>query len=105
MSNLSRGSRWNQALPAGYIGTLAGCAAFGVAVILDEYYQVAFGSGGGLEVLLRPTHLAEIGAGALIVATVLAGASAAIANTAKSTNWAGYAVHRAGITFRHISGT
>lgn len=68
VSNLSRGSRWNQALPAGYIGTLAGCAAFGVAVILDEYYQVAFGSGGGLEVLLRPTHLAEIGAGALIVA-------------------------------------
>ena len=44
-------------------------------------------------------------AGALIVATVLAGAPAAIANTTKSTNWAGYAVHRAGTSFRHISGT
>jgi Peptidase A4 family len=35
----------------------------------------------------------------------LAGAPAALANTTRSTNWAGYAVHRAGVRFRHVSGT
>ena len=28
-----------------------------------------------------------------------------MANTTKSTNWAGYAIHRAGVTFRQVSGT
>lgn len=44
-------------------------------------------------------------AAVLTVAAVLTGAPAAMANTAKSTNWAGYAIHRAGVTFRQVSGT
>jgi hypothetical protein len=43
--------------------------------------------------------------GALSVAAALAGAPVALANTTKSTNWAGYAVHRAGVSFRQVSGT
>jgi Peptidase A4 family len=44
-------------------------------------------------------------AGALIFAAVLIGAPAAMANTTRSTNWAGYAIHRAGESFRQVSGT
>ena len=43
--------------------------------------------------------------GALCVAAVLLGAPAALANTTKSTNWAGYAIHRSGVTFHQVSGT
>jgi hypothetical protein len=42
---------------------------------------------------------------ALSVAAALAAAPAALANTTKSTNWAGYAVHRAGVSFHRVSGT
>jgi hypothetical protein len=42
---------------------------------------------------------------AAIALTGLAAASAALANTTRSTNWAGYAVHRAGVSFSHVSGT
>ena len=53
-----------------------------------------------------PKQGARIGvAAALIVAAALAGAPAALANTTKSTNWAGYAIHRAGVSFRQVSGT
>jgi hypothetical protein len=43
--------------------------------------------------------------GALTVAAALAAAPVALANTTRSTNWAGYAVHRAGVSFRQVSGT
>ena len=43
--------------------------------------------------------------GALSVAAILAGAPVALANTTKSTNWAGYAVHRTGVSFHQVSGT
>jgi Peptidase A4 family len=42
-------------------------------------------------------------AGLLVFAAVLVGAPAAMANTAKSTNWAGYAIHRNGVSFHTIS--
>jgi Peptidase A4 family len=44
-------------------------------------------------------------AGALIFAAALVGAPAAMANTTRSTNWAGYAIHRAGVSFRQVSAT
>jgi hypothetical protein len=46
-----------------------------------------------------------IGISALILAASLVGAPAALANSTKSTNWAGYAVHRTGVSFREVSGT
>jgi hypothetical protein len=53
-----------------------------------------------------PKHGVRISlASALIVVATLAGAPAALANTTKSTNWAGYAIHRAGVSFRQVSGT
>ncbi len=39
----------------------------------------------------------------LVFAAMLIGASAALANTTQSTNWAGYAVHRPGVSFHHVS--
>jgi hypothetical protein len=41
----------------------------------------------------------------LILAAALASAPAALARTTKSSNWAGYAVHRPGVSFREVSGT
>jgi Peptidase A4 family len=40
-----------------------------------------------------------------IVAAVLCSAAAAFAKTTTSSNWAGYAVHRPGVSFRTVSGT
>lgn len=40
-----------------------------------------------------------------VVAAALAVAPGALANTTKSSNWAGYAVHRSGIKFKQVSGT
>jgi Peptidase A4 family len=42
---------------------------------------------------------------ALILAAALASAPAALARTTNSSNWAGYAVHRPGVSFREVSGT
>lgn len=42
---------------------------------------------------------------AVIVAGALCFAPAALAKTTTSSNWAGYAVHRPGVTFRQVSGT
>lgn len=42
---------------------------------------------------------------ALIVAAGLCAAPAALAKTTTSSNWAGYAVHRPGVSFRQVSGT
>jgi hypothetical protein len=44
-------------------------------------------------------------AGAFVSAAVLAGAPAAMANTTQSTNWAGYAIHHPGLSFRQVSAT
>ena len=41
----------------------------------------------------------------LLVAAALASAPAALAKTTKSSNWAGYAVHRPGVSFQQVSGT
>jgi Peptidase A4 family len=41
----------------------------------------------------------------LIFAAALIGAPAAMANITQSTNWAGYAIHRPGVSFRRISAT
>jgi hypothetical protein len=38
-------------------------------------------------------------------AVALAAASSALANDTKSSNWAGYAVHRSGVKFKKVSGT
>jgi hypothetical protein len=39
----------------------------------------------------------------LVVAVALIAAPAALANTTQSTNWAGYAVHRPGVSFHQVS--
>jgi Peptidase A4 family len=44
-------------------------------------------------------------AAAAVVAAALCSAPAALAKTTTSSNWAGYAVHRAGVSFRQVSGT
>lgn len=44
-------------------------------------------------------------AASLIVAAVLFFAPAAVANSTQSTNWAGYAIHRANLSFRRVSAT
>src|SRR5215475_593565 len=42
---------------------------------------------------------------ALIAATCAVGAPAALADATNSSNWAGYAVHKPGVSFRTVSGT
>jgi Peptidase A4 family len=42
---------------------------------------------------------------AVIAAAALCSAPAALAKTTTSSNWAGYAVHRPGVSFRQVSGT
>jgi hypothetical protein len=42
---------------------------------------------------------------ALIAATCAVAAPAALADTTDSSNWAGYAVHKPGVSFRTVSGT
>jgi hypothetical protein len=68
VSSITKGKKWSSLVPRGYLPSLVACAVLGIATILDTYYQYAFGAGNGLEVLLRPTHMAEFGAGAVIVA-------------------------------------
>ena len=42
---------------------------------------------------------------ALVTAAALVAAPAALANATTSTNWAGYAIHRPGLTFHSVQGT
>ena len=42
---------------------------------------------------------------AAVIVAALCSAPAALAKTATSSNWAGYAVHRPGVSFRQVSGT
>jgi hypothetical protein len=44
-------------------------------------------------------------AGAAILAASLGAAPVALAKTTTSSNWAGYAVHRPGVSYRQVSGT
>ena len=44
-------------------------------------------------------------AGAVVWLAMLAGAPAALGDTSQSTNWAGYAVHRTGVSFDHVVGS
>jgi Peptidase A4 family len=44
-------------------------------------------------------------AGALVLAVGLTAAPAALARATESTNWAGYAVHRTGVSFHSVSAT
>jgi hypothetical protein len=44
-------------------------------------------------------------AAAAVAAAALCSAPAALAKTTTSSNWAGYAVHRPGVSFRQVSGT
>jgi hypothetical protein len=44
-------------------------------------------------------------AAAAVLAAALCSAPAALAKTTTSSNWAGYAVHRPGVSFREVSGT
>lgn len=43
--------------------------------------------------------------GATVIAAALCAAPAALAKTTTSSNWAGFAVHRPGVSFRTVSGT
>jgi hypothetical protein len=47
----------------------------------------------------------RLGCTSLLAFTALTVTSSAMANTTKSSNWAGYAVHRAGVSFRQVSGS
>ncbi len=42
---------------------------------------------------------------AIITATAAVSAPAALADSTNSSNWAGYAVHRQGVSFRSVTGT
>ena len=69
--NLRAGAAWRAALPAGYHLALAGALVFGLGALADVYYQIAFGSGRGLEALLAPPHLLELAGGGLLVSAPL----------------------------------
>ena len=44
-------------------------------------------------------------AGAIVLLAMLAGAPTALGDTSQSTNWAGYAVHRSGVSFDKVVGS
>jgi len=48
--------------------------------------------------------LRAVAVAAVAAVASLAGASAALADTSQSSNWAGYAVHRSGVTFTRVIG-
>ena len=64
--NVSKGYRWNRALPAGYMPALLGAFIFAVAGMGDMLWHGAFGFEENLETLLSPTHLILASAGLLI---------------------------------------
>ncbi|HUG15667.1 MAG TPA: hypothetical protein VMM78_11700, partial [Thermomicrobiales bacterium] len=67
--NISRGVRWTQALPAGYLPSVAGIGIFLAAGIGDLIWHELFGIESNVEALLSPTHLGL----ALGVVLILAG--------------------------------
>jgi Peptidase A4 family len=55
---------------------------------------------------LRPTHgFVRLPIAIIVTGCLAAVAPAALGDTVTSSNWAGYAVHRAGIQFKKVSGT
>jgi hypothetical protein len=60
---------WNQALPDGYVGTLAAALVFGAAWIADASFWSPFLARNqiGLQALFTPPHLVEIAAAAVMV--------------------------------------
>ena len=60
---------WNQALPDGYVGTLAAALVFGAAWIADASFWAPFVARNqiGLQALFTPPHLVEIAAAAVMV--------------------------------------
>jgi len=66
---LGRGRPWNNALPDGYVGTLAAALVFGAAWIADASFWAPFVGRDriGLEALFSPPHLLEVAAAAVMV--------------------------------------
>lgn len=74
---LREGRAWNRALPDGQTGSFAAALVFGAAWIVDQaFWSPLFVANGlGLDVLLTPPHLVEIGAAAVIVSGPLRAAA------------------------------
>lgn len=69
-AGLRTGRPWNQALPDGYVGSLAAALVFGLAWIVDTAYwtpDVLAPHALGIDVLFTPPRLIEIAAAAVIV--------------------------------------
>jgi hypothetical protein len=69
--NLTRGAPWREALPSAYLLALAACVAYGLALIVDQYVQLASPRPIGLSRLLSPLPFVEVISGGLIVAAPL----------------------------------
>jgi len=72
------GRPWNQALPDGYVGSLAAALIFGVAWLVDTQYwtpDLQAPTALGLDALFTPPHLVEIAAAAVIVSGPLRAAA------------------------------
>lgn len=65
--NVSKGYRWVEALPKGYLPSLAGSVIFIFAGGGDFLWHSAFGFEVGLEALVSPTHLALAAGGILMI--------------------------------------
>ena len=65
--NLRQGRPPNHGLPPGHGATLIACGVFGVAALVETYWQAIFGFGNGTEALLSPPHLVMATAGAVVV--------------------------------------
>jgi hypothetical protein len=73
---LRQGRPWNNALPDGYVGSLAAALVFGAALIADTYWPDAAGSNTlGLDLLFKPPHVVEIAAAAVMVSGPLRSAA------------------------------
>lgn len=57
LRNVSRGHAWLQALPRGYLASLAGVALMALAGFLDFLWHSAFGIEADIEAALSPPHL------------------------------------------------
>ena len=76
--SLRAGRPWNQALPDGYVGSLAAVLIFGVAWLVDTQYwtpDIEVSNALGLDALFTPPHLVEIAAAAVIVSGPLRAAA------------------------------
>ena len=69
--SLGRGAAWREALPTAYLIALAACGAYGLALIVDQYVQLASVRPIGLSRLLSPLPVVQVIAGALMVSAPL----------------------------------